>query len=78
MVLQLHLVHKAVCSTSTALNKFGEKMKKLGANEEKETKTKLNHGDAGNRTLYLSHAKRALYHMSYIPEEACRPAQLND
>ena len=26
-------------------------------------------GDAGNRTLYLSHAKRALYHMSYIPND---------
>ena len=24
-------------------------------------------GNAGNRTLCLSHAKRALYHMSYIP-----------
>ena len=24
-------------------------------------------GAAGNRTLYLSHAKRALYHMSYNP-----------
>ena len=24
-------------------------------------------GDAGDRTLYLSHAKRALYHLSYIP-----------
>ena len=45
---------------------------------EGETKTMLNHGDAGNRTLYLSHAKRALYHMSYIPGEACLPAQLND
>lgn len=24
-------------------------------------------GDAGNRTPCLSHAKRALYHMSYVP-----------
>ncbi|KAK7302925.1 hypothetical protein RJT34_13822 [Clitoria ternatea] len=28
---------------------------------------KLKRGDAGDRTLYLSHAKRALYHLSYIP-----------
>jgi hypothetical protein len=26
-------------------------------------------GDAGYRSPYLSHAKRALYHLSYIPEE---------
>ena len=25
-------------------------------------------GEAGYRSLYLSHAKRALYHLSYIPE----------
>lgn len=25
-------------------------------------------GDAGYRSPYLSHAKRALYHLSYIPE----------
>ena len=24
-------------------------------------------GDAGHRSPYLSHAKRALYHLSYIP-----------
>ena len=24
-------------------------------------------GEAGRRSLYLSHAKRALYHLSYIP-----------
>ena len=24
-------------------------------------------GEAGYRSLYLSHAKRALYHLSYIP-----------
>ncbi len=24
-------------------------------------------GDAGYRSLYLSHAKRALYHLSYTP-----------
>ncbi|OMP06609.1 hypothetical protein COLO4_08047 [Corchorus olitorius] len=33
---------------------------------EKQIKEK-NIGDAGDRTLYLSHAKRALYHLSYIP-----------
>ena len=26
-----------------------------------------NSGDAGYRSRYLSHAKRALYHLSYIP-----------
>ena len=26
-------------------------------------------GDAGHRSLYLSHAKRALYHLSYIPNK---------
>ena len=26
-------------------------------------------GDAGHRSPYLSHAKRALYHLSYIPDE---------
>ena len=26
-----------------------------------------NFGDAGYRSPYLSHAKRALYHLSYIP-----------
>ena len=28
----------------------------------------LESGDAGYRTPYLSHAKRALYHVSYIPQ----------
>lgn len=28
---------------------------------------KITAGDAGNRTPCLSHAKRALYHMSYVP-----------
>ncbi|CAB4315553.1 unnamed protein product [Prunus armeniaca] len=28
---------------------------------------KQHDGDAGNRTPCLSHAKRALYHMSYVP-----------
>ena len=27
----------------------------------------LGDGDAGDQTLCLSHAKRALYHLSYIP-----------
>ena len=26
-------------------------------------------GEAGYRSLYLSHAKRALYHLSYIPSD---------
>ena len=32
-----------------------------------KTKNQGNDGDAGYRTPYLSHAKRALYHVSYIP-----------
>lgn len=35
-------------------------------NKKKKKKWKKD-GDAGDRTLYLSHAKRALYHLSYIP-----------
>lgn len=31
------------------------------------TKIKILVGDAGHRSPYLSHAKRALYHLSYIP-----------
>jgi hypothetical protein len=27
----------------------------------------LKNGDAGYRSLYLSHAERALYHLSYTP-----------
>ena len=26
-------------------------------------------GDAGYRSLYLSHAERALYHLSYTPDD---------
>ena len=29
---------------------------------------KKNSGDAGYRSPYLSHAKRALYHLSYVPK----------
>jgi hypothetical protein len=32
-----------------------------------ENKRKTKNGDAGDRTPCLSHAKRALYHLSYIP-----------
>ena len=30
--------------------------------------SKIKNGGAGNRTPCLSHAKRALYHMSYTPD----------
>ena len=30
-------------------------------------------GEAGYRSQYLSHAKRALYHLSYIPNGDCSP-----
>ena len=29
---------------------------------------KLSYGEAGHRSQYLTHAKRALYHLSYIPK----------
>ncbi len=32
-----------------------------------EQKEQRKRGDAGHRSRYLSHAKRALYHLSYIP-----------
>ena len=38
-------------------------------NKEKKQK-KSENGDAGYRSPYLSHAKRALYHLSYIPKLA--------
>ncbi len=36
---------------------------------QREVLTTILHtpGEAGYRSLYLSHAKRALYHLSYIP-----------
>ena len=34
--------------------------------EERKEK-KRESGEVGHRSQYLSHAKRALYHMSYIP-----------
>ena len=30
-------------------------------------------GDGGYRSPYLSHAKRALYHLSYVPIHTCKP-----
>ena len=36
-----------------------------GEREEREKKERT--GEVGHRSQYLSHAKRALYHMSYIP-----------
>jgi hypothetical protein len=37
---------------------------RIGGKNRAKTK---NNGDAGYRSPYLSHAKRALYHLSYIP-----------
>ena len=34
---------------------------------EEERKEKKNYGGEGHRSLYLAHAKRALYHLSYTP-----------
>jgi hypothetical protein len=36
-----------------------------------ENELQKNNGDAGYRSPYLSHAKRALYHLSYIPWYVC-------
>jgi hypothetical protein len=44
-----------------------EKKKQKMKNIEKSTQKKVKYGDAGYRSPYLSHAKRALYHLSYIP-----------
>ena len=33
-------------------------------------------GDGGYRSPYLSHAKRALYHLSYVPSGGCDSARL--
>ena len=55
------LLHSANLSTSSArvqgilLGVLGLKFKKKSF------------GDAGYRSPYLSHAKRALYHLSYVP-----------
>ena len=40
---------------------------KVPSGSEKHPKQKIKFGDAGDRTPCLSHAKRALYHLSYIP-----------
>lgn len=45
---------------------YKDKMKRLPKNEKQFFKL-YNLGGAGNRTPCLSHAKRALYHMSYTP-----------
>ena len=44
-----------------------KKVNKTNKKPFKYEKIKMKIGDAGDRTLYLSHAKRALYHLSYIP-----------
>ena len=36
-------------------------------NQHIKKKLYIKNGDAGYRSPYLSHAKRALYHLSYIP-----------
>ena len=40
-----------------------------------ESETKI-FGDGGYRSPYLSHAKRALYHLSYVPRVVDRRAEL--
>ncbi|KAK9000195.1 hypothetical protein V6N11_080699 [Hibiscus sabdariffa] len=39
----------------------------VGSQLNRELACKKENGDAGDRTPCLSHAKRALYHLSYIP-----------
>ena len=54
----------SVCS-KTQQNKREKKREKR---EKKERKKREKNGEAGHRSQCLSHAKRALYHLSYIPD----------
>ena len=47
--------------------KITQKKKVVGKCKDKTKNTEVLNGDAGYRSPYLSHAKRALYHLSYIP-----------
>ena len=40
---------------------------RLSADSDYHLMSGSNFGDAGHRSPYLSHAKRALHHLSYIP-----------
>ena len=48
------------------LDLLNEKTKKKGRLHESDKEQKVA-GDGGYRSPYLSHAKRALYHLSYVP-----------
>ncbi len=49
-------------SAGSACEKYSEENSK-----QSKKKNAVTDGDAGYRSPYLSHAKRALYHLSYIP-----------
>ena len=53
------------CPRMVRLQMGSSKQKNSKCTKEKITKNII--GDAGYRSPYLSHAKRALYHLSYIP-----------
>ena len=42
----------------------------IGCGRRSENEQKI-FGDGGYRSPYLSHAKRALYHLSYVPLVGC-------
>jgi hypothetical protein len=59
---------RTVRSETSGIRKDSRNSSKKGKIlEEKQKRKRKLIGDAGDRTLYLSHAKRALYHLSYIP-----------
>ena len=55
-------------TTRPQLLHFNIKIKRKGV-----PKKKIIAGDGGYRSPYLSHAKRALYHLSYVPIHTCKP-----
>ena len=61
---------RRICPRMVRLQMGSSKQKNSKCTKEKITKNII--GDAGYRSPYLSHAKRALYHLSYIPERVAR------
>lgn len=57
--------HKYV--THITLSNVVHKSNKITTKSSIKKKKKKTFGDAGHRSPYLSHAKRALYHLSYAP-----------
>ena len=61
-------IHPPILKMGPVLWRCGyEEWSVLVGRKEPQKQNKNNNGDAGYRSPYLSHAKRALYHLSYIP-----------